>query len=168
MSEERYAFSPEEGFFVDMHNPDPDDPELGEELLVQDVLLLLNRLHGPEACDLCDDQAEYRQCQRCMNDKFVGSHTDEEWRKLEDDLRIEKRKHVDTSNWALEQQERADTAENKIRKLEAVVEATKRIDFDALVMASIELPQTAQPRAVHIRRLVSELSSALADLEDGK
>ncbi len=83
MSEERYAFSPEEGFFVDMHNPDPDDPELGEELLVQDVLLLLNRLHGPEACDLCDDQAEYRQCQKCMNDKFVGSHTDEEYRKLE-------------------------------------------------------------------------------------
>ena len=49
MSEDRYAFSPEEGFFVDMHDPDPEDPDLGAELLVQDVLLLLNGLPKLEA-----------------------------------------------------------------------------------------------------------------------
>ena len=49
MSEERYAFSTEEGFFVDMHDTDPDDPDLGTELLVQDVLLLLNGLPNLEA-----------------------------------------------------------------------------------------------------------------------
>ena len=43
----------------------------------------LGKLEDATKCDLCDDQAEYRQCQRCMNDKFVGSHTDEEYRKLE-------------------------------------------------------------------------------------
>ncbi len=36
-------------------------------------------------CDLCDEPAEYRQCQKCMNDKLVGSHTDEEYRELEAD-----------------------------------------------------------------------------------
>ena len=36
-----------------------------------------------EACDLCDDPAEYRQCQKCMNDKLVGSHTDEEYEALQ-------------------------------------------------------------------------------------
>lgn len=49
MSDERYAFSPEEGSFVDMHDPDPDDPNLGAELLVQDVLILLNKLPKLEA-----------------------------------------------------------------------------------------------------------------------
>ena len=34
-------------------------------------------------------------------------------------LLIEQQKHIDTANWAAEQQERADTAENKVRKLEA-------------------------------------------------
>ncbi len=38
-----------------------------------------------ESCDLCDEPAEYRQCQKCMNDKLVGSHTDEEYRELEAD-----------------------------------------------------------------------------------
>ncbi len=36
-----------------------------------------------ETCDLCDEPAEYRQCQKCMNDNLVGSHTDEEYRQLE-------------------------------------------------------------------------------------
>ncbi len=36
-----------------------------------------------ESCDLCDDLAEYRQCQKCMNDKFIGSHTDEEYEALQ-------------------------------------------------------------------------------------
>ncbi len=39
---ERYVFSEEEGFFVDMDVTAEDDPDLGEELLIQDVLLLLN------------------------------------------------------------------------------------------------------------------------------
>lgn len=37
-------------------------------------------------CDLCDEPAEYRQCQGCMNDKLVGSHTDEEWDKLKSEI----------------------------------------------------------------------------------
>ena len=36
-----------------------------------------------ESCDLCDEPAEYRQCQGCMNDKLIGSHTDEEYEALE-------------------------------------------------------------------------------------
>ncbi|KKL27242.1 hypothetical protein LCGC14_2387170, partial [marine sediment metagenome] len=39
---ERYVFSEEEGSFVDMDVTGEDDPDLGEELLVQDVLILLN------------------------------------------------------------------------------------------------------------------------------
>ena len=34
-------------------------------------------------CDLCDDPAEYHQCQTCMNDKLIGSHTDEEYEALQ-------------------------------------------------------------------------------------
>ena len=37
-------------------------------------------------CDLCDEPAEYRQCQGCMNDKLIGSHTDEEYQQLEAEI----------------------------------------------------------------------------------
>ena len=36
-----------------------------------------------ESCDLCDERAEYRQCQKCMNNKLIGSHTDEEYEALQ-------------------------------------------------------------------------------------
>lgn len=39
-----------------------------------------------ETCDLCDAKAEYRQCQQCMNDKLVGSHTDEQYAALLEEL----------------------------------------------------------------------------------
>ena len=38
---------------------------------------------------------------------------------LEEQLKIEKQKHLDTSNWALEQQERGDTLETKLKDAEA-------------------------------------------------
>ena len=43
----------------------------------------MNKNTQLEACDLCDRPAEYRQCQRCMNDKLIGSHTDEEYEALQ-------------------------------------------------------------------------------------
>ena len=30
-------------------------------------------------CDLCNNDAQYHQCQQCINDKLVGSHTDEQY-----------------------------------------------------------------------------------------
>ena len=41
-----------------------------------------NEVANLETCDLCDEKAEYRQCQQCMNDMLVGSHTDEQHAKL--------------------------------------------------------------------------------------
>lgn len=43
---ERYVYAEEEGFFVDMEQTDPDNPELGTELLTGDVLELLNGLEA--------------------------------------------------------------------------------------------------------------------------
>ena len=67
-------------------------------------------------------------------------------------LLIEQQKHLDTANWSLEQQERADTAENKVRKLEAVKEAAKVFLVDS-PDATIE---------------EHKLRDAIADLEDGE
>ena len=47
-----------------------------------------------------------------MVDEILG-----EVRQLEEELRIEKRKHIDTSNWAEEQQDRADKAEAENERL---------------------------------------------------
>ncbi len=44
---------------------------------------IAERVAQLETCDLCDEPAEYRQCQKCMNDKIVGSHTDEEYEALQ-------------------------------------------------------------------------------------
>lgn len=44
MSDLRYAYDSEENIFVDMHNPSPDDPSLGTELLPSDVVGLLNNI----------------------------------------------------------------------------------------------------------------------------
>ena len=75
-------------------------------------------------------------------------------------LLIEQQKHLDTANWAAEQQERADTAENKVRKLEAVVEAAKHWLKNAQTGGII--------RDVCVRREVAGvLKNAIAALEDG-
>ena len=47
-------------------------------------------------------------------------------------LFIEQQKHLDTSNWAMEQQERADVAEAKACKLEAARESDAQIVSDHL------------------------------------
>ena len=39
-------------------------------------------------CDLCDELAEYRQCQKCMNDNLIGSHTDVEYEALQNKLKM--------------------------------------------------------------------------------
>ena len=40
----RYAFDSDEGFIVDMHHTDPENPELGTELLPSEIVDLLNAL----------------------------------------------------------------------------------------------------------------------------
>jgi len=50
---------------------------------------------------------------------------------LEEQLKIEKQKHLDTSNWALEQQERGDTLETKLKDAEAEIETMKAFMFGA-------------------------------------
>ena len=44
-----------------------------------------DRIAELETCDLCENKAEYRQCQQCMNDKLIGSHTDEDWKRLQEE-----------------------------------------------------------------------------------
>lgn len=39
---ERYVYDEEEAFFVDMEGTDPENPELGTELMTDEVLALLN------------------------------------------------------------------------------------------------------------------------------
>ena len=53
---------------------------------------------------------------------------------LEEQLKIEKQKHLDTSNWALEQQERGDTLETKLKDAEAENRVLQRIAEDKVVL----------------------------------
>ena len=46
MTEPRYVYDLNEGFFVDMGNPDPDDPTMGSEMYVTEVADRLNELEA--------------------------------------------------------------------------------------------------------------------------
>jgi hypothetical protein len=58
-------------------------PEFQPSQVDEEILIIIDEIAQLETCDLCDDPAEYRQCQKCMNDKLIGSHTDEEYKALE-------------------------------------------------------------------------------------
>ena len=83
---ERYVFSEEEGSFVDMDVTGEDDPDLGEELLVQDVLILLN---GIDAL-LAGREALVRYVR--ANNEFYGrwpAQIRSAWEELPEELREE-------------------------------------------------------------------------------
>lgn len=61
------------------------------------------------------------------------------------------------TRWLMPRKQVAD----EVAHLERIKQAAEKIDFDALLMAAGELPQTAEPRAAHIRRLVRELRNNL-------
>ena len=74
-------------------------------------------------------------------------------------LIIEQQKHTDTANWAMEQQERADTLQKLNLKLEAVKETTK--DWREFLIKKHGDVEWKCP-------YVKAIMGALADLKDGE
>lgn len=78
-----------------------------------------------------------------------------------------KKQPINVSVYRMSREQVAD----EVACLERIKQAAEKIDFDALLMAAGELPQTAEPRAAYIRRLVRELRNnldALAAHQKGK
>ncbi|KKM25804.1 hypothetical protein LCGC14_1591310 [marine sediment metagenome] len=76
---------------------------------------------------------------------------------LEEQLKIEKQKHLDTANWALEQQERADTLDTKFKEAEDKVETL-----------DMSLTSFEEHHVAHTEDLNQELKDAEAEIETMK
>ena len=83
---------------------------------------------------------------------------------LEEQLKIEKQKHLDTSNWALEQQERGDTLETKLKDAEA---ANKSIETQAenYIYALKQEKIASEKREAGMRELLKTAHTAIASLD---